>query len=89
MLIAAAVLRLLNATHQSPNFYFFAAFGNRNFHSWPLLRREAVYAGAGMLSCQLLKLGEIWVGRRGKRAGDTIKELLGIQRFGQGTARNG
>ena len=28
-------------------------------------------------------------GRRRKKGGDRIKELLGMQRFGQGTVRNG
>lgn len=60
MLIAVLAPRLLNAAHQVPDFYFFVTFSNRNFHSWSLLRREALYAGAAMLSCQLLRLGEIW-----------------------------
>lgn len=67
-------LRLLNATHQFPKFYCFATFWNRNFHSQSLLRKEAVYAGAGML----LRQWEIL----GREEGEERR------RYNQGTARD-
>lgn len=44
-----------------------------------------------MLSCQLLRLGEVEAGggRRGRKGGGRIQELLGIQRFGLAMVRNG